>query len=281
MQLAPIWKTVRQPVLLLILFLSACGLEAEETSSNIKHPLETNHVASNDAIEQLVARLSATHGLWINGAFPIIKLPAEAAVEQVISNVFEMTGFDKGHVTEHSLVTVRPVKIGATFSDTYTAALVETDLGPKIILLKYQGSTLGWWSRVYPAEASQNTNGMANALRVVAIASTNEVRVAEPFKVALRVENRTKTNQTIRVMNCSWDEHWRSSHPAVSWIGRSCSKNFAVDVKLATDGAYTNQLEMFVTEGAVNPKVSFRMGFTPINETNTFWSDVVLMTVKP
>jgi hypothetical protein len=36
-------------------------------------------------------------------------------------------------------------------TDRYTAALVDTDFGVKIVLIKYAGPTLGWWSHVYDA----------------------------------------------------------------------------------------------------------------------------------
>lgn len=36
-------------------------------------------------------------------------------------------------------------------NETYTAVLTETDLGKKIVLLKYERPGLGWWNRVYDA----------------------------------------------------------------------------------------------------------------------------------
>jgi hypothetical protein len=48
----------------------------------------------------------------------------------------------------------------------------------------------------------------ANSLRVVVIPSKTDVRVKELFKVVLRVENPTATNQIVRVWGCSWDEEW-------------------------------------------------------------------------
>ncbi len=44
----------------------------------------------------------------------------------------------------------------------------------------------------------QDAKSKSGPLKVVVIASTNEVRLKESFKVALHVENISKTDQTIR-----------------------------------------------------------------------------------
>lgn len=102
-----------------------------------------------DAIDQLVTKLSATHGLWINGVSPILALPASASVEQVLVRVFEMTGFDRGHVTSHQMLTSRKIEIAGGPTGSYTAVLVDTNLGRKIVLLQRAERSTDWWSRVY------------------------------------------------------------------------------------------------------------------------------------
>jgi hypothetical protein len=119
-----------------------------------------------------------------------------------------------------------------------------------------------------------------NSLRVVIIPSKTEVRIKEIFKVALRVENLTMTNQIVRVMNCSWDEEWKASNTNISWIGWDCGKNFAVNVDVPPGGAYTNELDMLIPEPISEKTLSFRMGFTPIDSQQTFWSDEVKLNVK-
>jgi hypothetical protein len=104
-----------------------------------------------DPIDHLVADFSASYGLWENGIFPILGLPETASSEQVIKKTFEMTGFDKGHLTSYKIVEIRQVHIRGSLPDLYTAALVQTDLGEKIVLFKYDGPKVGWWSRVYDA----------------------------------------------------------------------------------------------------------------------------------
>ena len=64
-----------------------------------------------------------------------------------------------------------------------------------------------------------------NSLRVVVIPSKTEVHVKETFKVALRVENLTTTNQTVRVWSCSWDQEWKTSNTNISWLGWDCNGN--------------------------------------------------------
>jgi hypothetical protein len=118
-----------------------------------------------------------------------------------------------------------------------------------------------------------------NSLRVVVIPSTTEVRINEPFKVAIRVENPTASNQTVRVMSCSWEEEWKSNNPNIAWLGWACTRNVALDVAIPPGGAYTNESAMLITEPISEKTFSFRMGFTPIDSKQTFWSDTVKINI--
>jgi len=85
---------------------------------------------------------------------------------------------------------------------------------------------------------SVSTNAAdTNTLHVVVIPSKTEVRVKEQFKVALRVENPTTTNQMVRVMSCSWDDEWRSSNTNISWLSWDCEKNNMRSVKISRPSA--------------------------------------------
>jgi hypothetical protein len=119
-----------------------------------------------------------------------------------------------------------------------------------------------------------------NSLRVVVIPSKTEVHVKEKFNVALRVENLTTNNQTVRVMSCSWDEEWKTSNTNIAWLGWGCIKNNIHSVEISPGGAYTNELEMLIPEPISKKTLSFRMGFTPIDSKQTFWSDEVKLNVK-
>jgi hypothetical protein len=91
------------------------------------------------------------HGQWNHGPFPKLGLTATASTEEVVARVFQMTGFDNGHVSTHKILETRKVQIKDSLPPdaVYTAVLVETDLGRKIVLLRYESSAVGWWSRVY------------------------------------------------------------------------------------------------------------------------------------
>ena len=91
----------------------------------------------SDPIDRLAVDYSASHGLWENGMYPILGLPETALPEQVIKRIFEMTGFDKGHVTNYRILKIRHVHIQGSLPDLYTTALVQTNFGEKIVLFKY------------------------------------------------------------------------------------------------------------------------------------------------
>jgi len=129
--------------------------------------------------------------------------------------------------------------------------------------------------------ASSASTAGTNSLRVVVVPSKTDVRAKEPFKVALRVENPTATNQTVRVMNCSWDEHWKSSNTNISWIGWGCGKNFPMDITIPSGGAYTNVLQMLIPEPVSRKSLTFCMGFTPIGSAKTFWSGAITLKILP
>lgn len=121
----------------------------------------------------------------------------------------------------------------------------------------------------------------APALRVVAIPSTNSVRLREPFKMAVRVENATGTNQTIGVMTCSWFDEWQVSNTNVTWVGWDCTKNNSHVLVIPPRGAYTNNGTMMIYNLIADKELSFRMGFTSIVSTQTFWSGEVKLQILP
>jgi hypothetical protein len=119
------------------------------------------------------------------------------------------------------------------------------------------------------------------ALRVFDVPATNNIRVREPFQMALRVENPTTTNQTIGVMTCSWFDEWQVSNTNVSWMGWDCTKNNSHTIILPPGGAYTNEATMLIYNLISNKEVSFRMGFTSMGSTQTFWSGEVTLHILP
>lgn len=102
-----------------------------------------------DAIDLLVADLSSTHGMWLNGYFLDIRLPKNASTQEVIEQVFKEAIFDTGKVTSYKILRTRQVHIAdSSETDLYIAVLVHTNFGEKIILLK-RGED--WWCRYYDA----------------------------------------------------------------------------------------------------------------------------------
>jgi hypothetical protein len=63
-----------------------------------------------------------------------------------------MTGFDEGHVKRYKILEIKKVTIDGPLPDDYIAALVETDLGEKIVLFQYSNASIGWWTRVYDSK---------------------------------------------------------------------------------------------------------------------------------
>jgi hypothetical protein len=117
-------------------------------------------------------------------------------------------------------------------------------------------------------------------LSVKASPAKKAVRLNQPFDVRLRVVNTSKETQSFRVMNCSWDEHWKSDTPAVTWVGWNCTKNFPVTVTLKRGEAYEKTLPMVVTKGEPGDRVSFQMGFKPIDGKLTYWSGKLTVKVE-
>lgn len=99
-----------------------------------------------DAVDRLVTKLMPRLPTWKNGSFPRLDLPATATREQVVSLVFERISFDRGSVSTHHIIWTKEIELGG---DGYSAVVVDTNLGRKIVLLRYEGKATGWWSRVY------------------------------------------------------------------------------------------------------------------------------------
>ena len=144
---------MRYAPLLLTMIGMLCGCMAKQGPHLTATPKTL--VTQVDSIDALVDRLSASHGAWGNRIFPTLGLPTSASTEQVVARVFEMVGFEKGRVTTHRILETRQVRIDNGVPGTiYTAVLVDTSLGHKIVLLRYLSPSLGWWSAVYVEQPS-------------------------------------------------------------------------------------------------------------------------------
>jgi hypothetical protein len=106
-----------------------------------------------DPINQLVARLSSSNGYWTYGIFTSVVMPGSAAPTEVISRYCDSEYGD----SSHQIITIRRVCIGISMpADYYTAVLMDTAYGRKIVLLQYQESNEGWWCKEYDAPSKIN-----------------------------------------------------------------------------------------------------------------------------
>jgi hypothetical protein len=102
--------------------------------------------SSADDIDELVTRLSANHGMWINGTYPALELPKATSTNEVIGKVFQMISFDDGRVTKYKVLAERHVQI-PPMQEIYTAISIQSNIGPMVALVRYDGHD--WWSRVF------------------------------------------------------------------------------------------------------------------------------------
>lgn len=101
-----------------------------------------------DPIDNLIATL-AKQPLWQNGAYPIILLPQSATSPEVIDQCIKMVGFDQGHIKTYKIIEIREIDIPNSYPPHHCAALIDSDLGGKIVLFRYENPKIGWWSRVF------------------------------------------------------------------------------------------------------------------------------------
>jgi hypothetical protein len=121
-------------------------------------------VTMPDPIDRLVASLSLSHGLWTNGIFLPVGLPVTASARDVVSKVLER------QFSSCKILKIRQVSIPfGVSSELYTAALIQTGAGEKIVLIKYEAG--GWWNRIYDAKTSAKP--VAGANRVAAAVASH------------------------------------------------------------------------------------------------------------
>jgi RNA polymerase sigma factor (sigma-70 family) len=118
-------------------------------------------------------------------------------------------------------------------------------------------------------------------LTVTVQSRRTQVRLREPFDAVLRVVNSSKAPQTFRTMSCSWDQHWKANTDRLDWSRWVCTVNYPKSVTLKPGEAYEKTLSLFVVKGEPEDKVAFKMGFTPIDSKQTYWSGEVTIRVEP
>jgi hypothetical protein len=102
----------------------------------------------DDPIGTIVRKLNASNGLWINGLYPDIDLPRDAKPEAVLGQAVKMTGFDQGHIKTYEILETRHIQLNTGRMESYSAAVIQSDLGRKIFLFKPEKNNR-WWTRFY------------------------------------------------------------------------------------------------------------------------------------
>jgi hypothetical protein len=100
-------------------------------------------MGASDPIDQVVAQYD-TDPFWMNGLFPVIKLPADASNEQVVAKAFAVSGFS-GKGKDYQIMNKRQVQIDGV---PYMAILIRTGHQGGVVLFKYESTS--WWSRIVP-----------------------------------------------------------------------------------------------------------------------------------
>jgi len=103
---------------------------------------------AEDAIDRLAKRLAA-EPMWENGMFPRIALPETSTIDELVPAAFGRVSFDHGRARRRTIVASRSVRVG---EESYVAAIVDTDVGRKVLLARWRGPQVGWWTRVFADE---------------------------------------------------------------------------------------------------------------------------------
>jgi hypothetical protein len=119
-----------------------------ELQARFKDAAAIAAAAATDPIIHLVVSLSGD-GLWANGVMARIDLPAEATPEQLVPRALQYE-VKKQNYRIIRIVHVEQVRIDPwANSPKYTAVLVHGEPSDKIVLLLYEGPTVGWFNRVF------------------------------------------------------------------------------------------------------------------------------------
>ena len=116
---------------------------------------------TSDPISDLAKRLNSQNGMWINGLYPEILLPPTASTTEVINEAVKISGFDEGHIKEYHIVTTRKLLLNDGNLHEYTAILLDSDRGRKILLMRHNGHS--WWTRFYKVATGSDVSRRAGA----------------------------------------------------------------------------------------------------------------------
>ena len=116
-------------------------------------------------------------------------------------------------------------------------------------------------------------------LKVTATLLETKLEPEKWFKATFRVENVTSETQTFRVMCCSYADQWQCDNTKLTIGSQQCAKNTPMDVTLEPGKSYSDVLDIQVAADAPHGKMTFRLGFTPIESKTTYWSEPLDLNV--
>lgn len=108
---------------------------------------------AHDPIAALTNRLNASRGLWINGLGQLIPLHEYASPKNLLEHAISQSSFKEGKIASYRILESRDLDLDAGMTG-YSAALIDSNLGQKIFVFKYDGKQQ-WWNRFYEVAVEQ------------------------------------------------------------------------------------------------------------------------------
>jgi len=118
-----------------------------------------------------------------------------------------------------------------------------------------------------------------NDLQITATPTHFKVSPNQTFFAEVGVKNISKNIQHIRVMSCSWDQHWMPNIQQISVVPSICTRNVATTIELKPNDAYVRKINLVVSKGSKTP-LRFKVGFSPLGSIDKAWSNEMSVAVS-
>jgi hypothetical protein len=135
-----------------------------------------------------------------------------------------------------------------------------------------------------PVPPAKDSNTRSNAPRPLTVSVSlheNRVPVRARFQVDVRVKNTSTSDQSFRVANGGWEQHWTISTDRLYWEPRPVFRDFIETVTLKPGEFYSKTGTMLVAKGTPPQDLVFKLGFVPEGKKEVLWSDEVTLTLLP
>jgi hypothetical protein len=108
--------------------------------------------AANPKIAKLVAELEKDI-MWASGGFTPLHLARSASITQFVARSVDTFGFDAGHIKRYKILAIEKVpQLDEPGVGKLTAVLIASDMGDKVIFMRYEGGWVGWWTKMFDAK---------------------------------------------------------------------------------------------------------------------------------